>query len=441
MFADARRGYPMTFVLEVHMTGKICREALETAVEVARSRHPMLQARINARRFRRPMWTEAGELRPTIDWTPLDSPAPRGCEPIDLRKSLGLRVWVRHDERQAAIALEFHHCCLDGLGGVQFIGDLLASYEQQLNPSTKVEFSSLDPSRLSGRGVFAVRLPAPVSRLEVVRSSVAEAVKWFRHRPVPVAAPEQSTAHENALPEYCHYQFSEEESRRIRETAMRHSVTVNDLLLRDMFLTVKAWNARYRPHAKAEWLRINMPTSLRGHNENSMPAANRMSFAFLTRNERDCDAGDAFLAGIRWETKMIQRWSLGHLFLNALQFGQCVPGLLKFILAGRSCLASVILSNLGEVSRHFTTVLPTEARKMISGNLTVEKVLGAPPLRPGTRVSMALFACSNRLLLCLACDRKQFTPQRSEEFLSLFVRHVRQSIAAPTELPQPARLN
>ena len=98
------------------MTGKICREALETAVEVARGRHPMLHARIDARRFRRPMWTEAGELRPAIDWTPFDSPAPRGREPIDLRKSLGLRVWVRHDERRAAIALEFHHCCLDGLG-------------------------------------------------------------------------------------------------------------------------------------------------------------------------------------------------------------------------------------------------------------------------------------------------------------------------------------
>ena len=180
-----------------------------------------------------------------------------------------------------------------------------------MNPSTKIEFSSLDPLRLRGRGVFAVRLPAPVSRWEVVRSSVLEAVKWFRHRPVSVAAPEKFTARENAFPEYCHYQFSEEESRRIRETAMRHSVTVNDLLLRDMFLTVKAWNTRYRPHAKAEWLRINMPTSLRGHNETSMPAANRMSFAFLTRNERDCDNGDTFLAGIRWETKMIQRLEPG----------------------------------------------------------------------------------------------------------------------------------
>ncbi|HEY5315483.1 MAG TPA: hypothetical protein VIK18_23330, partial [Pirellulales bacterium] len=140
MVVDDRPAYPMTFFGELQFRGVISRPALETALEAAVSRHPLLAARIDGpARARR--WVAAERSLPPIVFTSDCQPAPdcdqsypRPPQPIDLQTGTGLRLWVRTGSDASRMLLEFHHACCDGQGAMRFIGDLLAAYAAQVAP-------------------------------------------------------------------------------------------------------------------------------------------------------------------------------------------------------------------------------------------------------------------------------------------------------------------
>ncbi len=69
----------------------------------------------------------------------------------------------------------------------------------------------------------------------------------------------------------------------LRRAAADAGATLNDLLLRDLFLTVRSWQAAAGAEPGRKRLRILMPQNLRTRDDRGLPAANVMSFAFLTR--------------------------------------------------------------------------------------------------------------------------------------------------------------
>ena len=287
MMDDDRADYPMTFPMKFQLSGEIHRPAFQSALDEALSRHPLLCARVERLRRRGLCFVHGSGQRPALDWD-IEGVPPRfpNDRAIDLSREGGTRFWVRVGNGTATLLVQFHHACCDGLGAVRFLGDLFAGYATRTAtegaPPTR---APLELESLRTRGEFHVEYPKPVSLTRAVWSTLCETGKWIVRRPAPLAVPgplASETGDETEYPGIEVHRFDEHQSLVLRQIASRSRATVNDLLLRDLFVTMREWNEKFQSGRTEPWMQINMPQSLRARSGDAMPAANKMSYVFLT---------------------------------------------------------------------------------------------------------------------------------------------------------------
>ena len=160
-------------------------------------------------------------------------------------------------------------------------------------------------------------------------------------------------------------------------------LTPNDLMLRDLFQVVGSWNGRYEGR-RSPWVRITMPVNLRRRDDRALPAANLMGFTFLTRHSWECGDEAALLDGVHRETAAIKGQSLALYFLGGLGLARGVPGLVPWMLRRQCCCHDRADEHGAAVGAHSVAVAID--RRVASGNVVLESVLGVPPIRPLTRV-------------------------------------------------------
>lgn len=430
MLADSRPAYPMTFVLHVQLAGTPHREAMDRAFQEALQRHPLLTARL-ARHGLSWRWVSTDESPPSLRWsTSLAEPEPaiRPGTWIDLRHAAAVAGEIQLDTDSAQLVLLFHHAACDGIGAMRFLGDLLAYYAlRTATTSDRPSLLPIDAANLAYRGVFDVRVPGPVSRRDVLLGTLREGWKVFSRRPLPLQAQRQLLARPRSarvnlltttLPEDVYLRYS------AGATAL--GVTANDLMLRDMFVTVNAWNQQ-SGRRKRGWLRINVPTSLRGKRDNRMPATNVLGYALVTHHTQECDDPDRLLRTIAAETEAIRRWSLGALFVEALGIGNRLPGLLYTGTRLSRRFSTAVLSNLGDPVRRFRARFPRCGKEIRAGNLTIKSISGAPPIRPGTRAALVLTSYADRLVIGLNADPRWFSTDDATELLARYRRRLEQT--------------
>ncbi|MCR4413206.1 MAG: hypothetical protein NUV77_12370 [Thermoguttaceae bacterium] len=429
MLLDDRPDYPMTFALQARLAGQVRRAAFEAALEETVERHPLLHAVVDTGAKGGAVWVDAGSVGPALTWqggnTPIDSTA---ATRIDLRREPGLRVWVRQDADSTEVVLSVHHACCDGIGLLQVLGDLLASYGlRTATGDAKPVLAPLDVGQLLARGRFTVEIPEGISRTRILWDTLKEAAKWIGRPPTPLGLSRSEKANEPtpplSYPGILFHTFSEAETRRMRAAARKRNATLNDLLLRDLFVTCSEWNQTEHPSRPGRWLRINMPQNLRERQHDRMPAANAMSQAFLTRRAADCTDPKALLEGLRRETEAIRRWRLGLYFLGGLSIAERIPGALRLGMAllGRRCHATTVLTNIGEFTRRFTARLPRRGGRIVAGDLILERLVGMPPLRPKTYAGFGAGTYAGELTVTVRGDFHRFRADRLERLLRLYV--------------------
>jgi len=335
-----------------------------------------------------------------------------------------LRVWVRQGSERAVVTLQFHHACTDGIGAYRFIGELLAAYGILIEGPTRHALSDLDVGLLRGRQMRALGREVPFG-LRTTWRAIRYARGVFRNRPVPLALPSSPPPREGlaepSFPGFCTFSLDHALHQRLRDVASQKGVMLNDLLLRDLFLTLRQWDPPRTGWFGQPRLRIMMPTDLRETDDLAMPAANMVGYSFLTRQARECVSSDELLLGIGAETSRIKRQRAGADFLEALLTADYVPGLLNWIVPTRWCLSTAVLSNVADPSRRFTCRLPRKGGRAHAGNLVLEDVTGVPPCRPLTRASVSIFQYDRRLTVCLRCDPQLYRLEDSERLLKLYV--------------------
>jgi hypothetical protein len=439
MLADDQPGYPMTYPMEYDFSGEIDRAAFEAALEEAVARNPLLRARVEHCGRLGPCFVDAGEARPLLDWAAEGRPIrfPHG-EAIDLSREVGLRLWVRQGDGRATLTTQFHHCCCDGMGAGRFIGDLFVAYGMRTaHGNQRPQFHPLEFHRLRTRGQFPFEPPEPVSLPRAMWATVCEAVKWATRHPSPLAAPPEAppaTSDHAPFPRIAVHEFDEEQSGLLRRVASQCGATVNDLLLRDLFLTMKDWNAEFLPETPGEWLQINMPQNLREPSSGLMPAANKMGYVFLARRTREIDDPQVLLEGIHRETEAIKYWSLGLFFITGLSWTLKVPGLCPWIARRNRCFATAVLSNLGNFGRRFAGVFPYDHGRLVLGNLRLESFRAAPPLRRHTHATLVALTYANRLNLNINTSPQGLASVIAPELLDRYVRRILQTISACAEV-------
>jgi NRPS condensation-like uncharacterized protein len=355
-----------------------------------------------------------------------------------LRSETGLRIWVRQGDGAAQVTLQFHHACCDAIGALRFIGHLLAAYDARTASEgvCQPRFATLnrcDLSDLLRRGQFAVPQSAQKNRMRTLWAGIVDGVRWLKRRPAilcpNMAAPPGKSASQNtpavrSFLEIHHHAFDRPETQKLRQLATRQGVTVNALLLRDMFQTLQQWNAGQASASAKRWLRIAVPVNLKYGEHDRTSATNGVSYTFVTRHRNQCTATQdlhALLRGIHQETDVTTRTRRALMFLRSFRSMECIPGAIRFFMRSNRCFATVVLSNLGEMGLQFGKQFPCESGKIMAGNLVLEEIFAAPPVRPNTRAAFMAGTYDECLWVCLRSDPHVFTADESQRLLSLYV--------------------
>lgn len=435
MLLDDRPDYPMVFAFQLRLSGEIRRSTFESSLEEALSLHPLLCVLVDRSARSGPVWRLAKRQRPTVDWDVLGAAigSTRG-ERIDLDSEVGLRVWVRQGAGAAEVTLQFHHACCDGIGALGFVGHLLALYGAHTASAGRCPIlDSCNPAALAKRGQFAAATAARGgSRARVVWAGVRDGVRWLRRRPAILgsnAANSQGSPASIPFLGMCRHAFDQSETNGIQQAGARQGTTVNDLLLRDMFQTLQQWNAGQASESANRWLRIAVPVSLRTGDNDRMPAANRVSYTFLTRHPSQCADSHELLKGIPPETDVATRRRRSLMFLGGFRLMERIPGAIPLYMGANRCFATVVLSNLGDVCRHFQTQFPCESGKIVAGNLILEDIFGAPPIRANTRAAFMAGRYGGRYWVCVRCDPRVFTADDAHRLLSRYVDRLKRTMA------------
>jgi len=441
MLRDDRASHPMTFTIRLKFAGSFDAQAFERAVLEAVERHPLLRARLAGERPAEFTWVASPDPRPYLDIGPLDAPlrfpGTPGTEQIDLRQANGLRIWVRtgadHEgARKTEMRFQFHHACCDGLGAYRYLEDVLACYHRAVVPGEHPPLRPLESEDLARRADYGLtwwklllRLPA-----EIWGAVVGLAV-FLIVRPRPLKTSERPTPGSDdglTLLDYPAYKFDVETSHRLRDVAKAAGATMNDLLLCELFRAMSRWNAMNDPRAGGGNLRIMMPVSLRVAADELTPAANIVAMVNLDRNLTMYKNPRLMLTTIRLETRFLQYFRFGLAFIRCITFFGWIPGGIEFMASGGRCYATSVLSNLGRVL--VETPNPWQNGRLVAGDLVLEAIESAPPVRPHTHTSLTCLFYDGRLSVIQNYDRHHFTPPAAEALMQVTIDQLRETAAA-----------
>jgi len=426
MLADDRPGYRMSGICVLEFDGQFDRADFESATRAALAAHPLFWANLVKAGLTK-AWVAAPDGPLPIDWGEPDQPiVPPDDEAMDLRREVGFRLWIRQGGGRAVLTMLMHHTVSDALGILAFLGDLLAHYAQARGAA--VTIVPRQPERLARRAY----LDDPPEERMTLWTRMRETFYWFVRRPVPLAAPVPVDGQAVAALEFpglLSHTFSASETSAMRTAAAAAGGTINDVLLSDLFVTIREWNKQHGEAQSRQWLQVALPTNLRDKADERMPAANKVSFTFLSRRPAQCDDWPTLLAGIARQTQTVKRQRRGQLFLDGLQGAQYVPGAFGFVLGQFGCLSTVVLSHVGDPTWHFLSPPADTAKPLQFGDVTLTRAMAAPPLRHNTRACIVVTRCAGCLTLALRSDRHTFSAAAGRRFLDAYVAELRRTTA------------
>ncbi len=430
LLLDDRPGYRMTYLVEQTFDGEIDRAAFDVGVAEASRRHPLLRAFVKRRLFRGWQWVSAGDARPAVDWGTLDQPVilPEDTG-IDLTREIGVRFCVRVGNRQTRFVTQFHHSCCDGMGAIQYLSDLFAAYTRVVCPHAEKQpaFQPVEASHLLRRGDLDVHCDHTMSWFRLFRRTLAYCWKFGIHPPMPLARARTASAVGTPLPYpgTLTRTLSSSVQRAMKQVARRCDVTVNELLIRELMLTIRDWNQRYSSIKDTDQVSVLIPTNLRNLEHDHMPAANVMGLIAFQCSVAEMNHSGNLLDWVKKESQFFKRWRYSAVTLDGLKVLRWIPGSLRVLLNRQKSISSAILSCIGDPSLAIAANFPVnEDGNPIFGNLVFSDMNTAPPIRPLTHASFTTWHYSNKLRLGVRCDPAIFTQETAQELLDSFADRV-----------------
>ncbi len=417
---DDRPGYRGIIPIEVIATGKLDKETLDRAFRITQERHPLLTARIEEGRDGWPCWIP-GEPESVV------FAQGRGEWQNIAFSTAGVQLRVRDGGHQISLLFAFRHVAVDGLGAFQFISDLFVAYEHfsagKIGPPP---WRPLDSAKLCDR-----------DRHQLFRQNWKLSDVWrilrvhlpLSIRPAALVSEEKLASAADSLVASLPTEFqveylTDEESAALAQVATKQGVMLNDLLLRDFFLMLAAWNCG-TPQERGP-LRVMIPINMRGRESLRMSATNAFSYAFITQYGSSCHDRAQLLEAVSREMARIKREKLGLHYEAGLRLLCRFPRFVRWSLKRKWAFATAVFTNLG--SAFDQVPLPTAGGHKFAGELILETGAGAGPIRPETRISFSAHAYAGRLSIGARCDPHCFTPVQQTALLASYVAHLRKTI-------------
>lgn len=433
MVADDQPGYPMVAIMELEFGGRLDTDLLAAALQRVVPSHPLMVARLERQgetfvwNASLP-WQVSDLLQIEGDAGTVPGVAPAGH--IDLTRSQGLKLRVRHSGESTRISFLLHHAVADGFGVLAFMADWLGQYDRLVKQQPEeTRTPAWTVEALIDRGHSRWIIAEPITRWQALRSFAIETMRWLLRRPQPLRMATTTKEEQQAWPELLSVTLSVEETQQLRKRADAGQVTVNDLLLRDLFVAVARWQGNGKLLKRWRWLRINVPTSLRLLGEAPLPSCNVLGYVFLTHREAECAAPSALLKTVAREMAGVRRWNLGQFFLDGLVSAERLPGVVRWFTSSKQCMATTVFSNMGDVRRFLRKVLERRGRYYYAGEAPLLKITAAPPVRPGTHAVFLAATCGDELTISFRAHPGKLRSSEQAKLLAMFMQEIRASLS------------
>ena len=415
MFLDDRPEYPMDSFRQLVFSGTLNVDMFLQSIAAAVRWNPML--RNTVKQTGRNCYWEETEIPFAVRRNQgTECPVP---ERIRLQNEPGFKVYTAEAEGQTRILLQFHHSVSDGIGEMQFISDVLTDYNIRITGQTPPENPrGLDPAALALCGKSGLTFKSYLRNF--FHTSFTTRQLLFGN-PSPLAPCTNTLKTLDHYYTFCHHELSQEETSQYVAAAKSSGVTVNDMMLRDLFLTIGSWRQRWIVQQDNPMFRVAVPMNLRTEEHRNVPAANIVTMLFLDRRLKQClvDAG-RLLQGVRREMEWIKRTEQKHYFLTTLQVRDLFFGGLGPALQSLQCRTTVVFSNLGRVLESLPLPRREDGRLQV-GEAVLESVDATPPIRFGTLISLSALTYGGRIRLILRYDSVNMTAEQANDFLQRLI--------------------
>ena len=425
MFLDDSPSCPMYSVLRLRFSGRIDPDALTASVMDAVQRHPLMNARIIERRGK--YYWELLETPPVLLRRTLDAESVPPFSAPDITRQAGLLIFW--DERTDGagkpltdLVFYVHHSIADATGIMALMEDVLVGCAKRIGtlpaetPLPDLHAESLrlrhNPG-LSWRRYFRL-LPGGVR-------TTWSMVTHFPKSLLPVR-PEDRSALPEPSPQIRSFTLTEEQTAAFRNAAKKSGATLNDLLIRDLFLANERFMAKYQPQ-KRGWARVAMPINMRPETHRNLFAANVVSMVFLDRRRNKINASELFFDGIKNETRWIKTKDQGLVLLENLNGRRLLPGGIRTELQSDRCWSTSVLSNLGVVF-HRSALPQTPDGRLRLGDAVLEEFLCTPPLRFRTLTSWGGWTYGGRLACALRYDGRFLSSEQADDVFQFFYEQI-----------------
>ena len=426
---DDRPGYRMAFVVDHTFEGEIDREAFEVALETASGRHPLLNALLENRGWGKQWWVPPQQVRPQVDWADIDVPIRFPADPgIDLTREVGVRFFVRVGRGQSQLTVQFHHACTDGVGAIQFLSDLFATYVRRMTPhgANLPELQPVDPRQLLQRGGLEPHWTKLSEWWSIIRRTAEDGWNNQMNPPVPIAKPAagfSGTPLEYPGTSTRTLELGVHEA--LRKRSRKLGVTLHELLTRELLVALGDWNERQGASRPRDYMSIIVPANLRMLEHDKLPAANLVGYMMFHRAVKARANPDRLLETIQADSAFFKQTRFAAVFNHALQMVDFLPGLLKYFVKREHCCGTAVLSSVGDPSRAIATQYPVNGDgNPIMANLVLTDINSAPPIRPLTRAAFTSWHFSKRHRLGVCCDPTIFSAEQAGDLLNMFADRV-----------------
>ncbi len=434
MLAGESAHFPMSFAFELRFDQALNISRLQIAVAACATRHPLLFSRLAADGKR---WTFDESFQPNVtrDGT-------HEAMTIRLQNTSGLRIVTDGTGNSVhQIAFVFHHGCVDGLGALQFIRDVSSAYEVCLETNDSLPVLQVSPAESIGY-LNRFRSSAGHNRLfhflrwPLDLAGMIWAVEMVLNRPIaiepshsiefdPAIEIDQGTSSETSNTQSdIHLKtwkrvFSEEESVQIKQRAKTSGQTINDRMMETFFLAIEAWNIRFNPANSGGLIRLMIPMSLRGKRVES--AANMVAMINFDRKAGRWKSPKWFRRILRWEMSAVKFLRVGVTANRFLWMQKRILGCWPMQTKTDRCLASCLVSNLGQLSHHLHA---DASGQLLFGGLSLNRFHVTAPLRPHSNLFVCLYSHQQRLNLDVTFNPRVLNVAHVEFLLDAVQRHL-----------------
>ncbi|MEZ6135101.1 MAG: hypothetical protein R3C53_09350 [Pirellulaceae bacterium] len=422
---DETIDHPMTSSIRLIFESKLDFDVLQDAFAFAVHCHPLLASTLTTHQ-RQLCWNYDPQFRLKLlksSETPILNAG--RVRPFDLYSEPGIRVWCSTQDHESWIEIQLHHACCDGVGLRRALIDVFSYYAHHtVGPASKPSRHRIQIDALRERNDFSeVFAGEPLQKLSTWQR-IKNAHYFHFQLPQPLLGSRSGSVEELPSPldnePAQHLRIDRESSQRILDRCRDEQLSVNNLAIALLFRTCCVWNEQRGESHPGSRMRVLMPYALQSRMDLRMPAANRLSFAFLGRRRAQCADLQALIASLDNELSEIRRTRLPLDFLSALQVATRHPRLLRWGLRRSRNMSTTVLTYAGDLMRGLGKQFPKDGHSRLMGDARLVSILAAPPVRENTNISLGLCVNWGELSLSALWNRQVFSAQDCRDFLELY---------------------